>query len=141
MLVVSGTLSIPEEELSEEFLRSPGPGGQNVNKTETAVRLRFDAAHSRVLDHPVRDRLIRLAGARATPQGEILIEVHEHRSQKQNREVARTRLADLIRAAMRPPKRRTKTKPTKASRERRIDGKKARSQTKRMRRSPGADYD
>ncbi len=141
MLTITPTLSIHEDELREEFLRSSGPGGQHVNKTATAVRLRFDAAHSPSLNPPVRDRLLKLAGARATPHGEILIEVHEFRSQKRNREEARDRLTDLLRRAARPPKKRTKTKPTKAAKERRIEGKKTRSQTKKMRRAPGADYD
>jgi ribosome-associated protein len=136
MLLITPNLSIPEDELHEEFLRSSGPGGQHVNKTATAVRLRFDAANSPSLHPPVRDRLLKLAGARATPHGEILIEVHEFRSQKQNREAARDRLTDLLRRAARPPKRRTKTKPTKGSKERRIEGKKARGQKKKLRRSP-----
>src|SRR6185295_10524997 len=122
-----------------EFFQSSGPGGQHVNKTETAVRLRFDAKNSPSLSSPVRERLLNLAGSRATPHGEILIEVHEHRSQKMNREAARERLADLLRRAARPPKRRTKTKPTRASRERRIESKKVRSQTKSMRKRPRAD--
>ena len=137
MLVVSPTLSSPEEELREEFLRSPGPGGQHVNKSSTAVRLRFNAAKSFALPAQVIARLLRLAGSRATPDGEILIEVHDQRSQKQNREIARERLADLIRLAARPPKPRTKTKPSKVSKEKRIHGKKARSQVKQMRRGPG----
>lgn len=141
MLVVSPKLSIPEDELREEFLRSSGPGGQHVNKTSTAVRLRYNAAKSFALPAQVIARLLKLAGSRATPDGEILIEVHDQRSQQQNREIARERLADLIRRAARPPKSRTKTKPTKASRERRIEGKKARSQVKKMRRTPGKDYD
>ncbi len=141
MLSITSTLSIPEDELTEEFLRSSGPGGQHVNKTATAVRLRFDAANSPSLRAPVRDRLLKLAGARATPHGEILIEVHEFRSQKMNREEARKRLTELLRRAARPPKRRTKTKPTKASKERRIAGKKTRSQTKKTRKAPGRDFE
>ena len=139
MLNVTPKLSIPDEELHEEFLRGTGAGGQHVNKTETTVRLRFDAANSPSLTAPIRQRLLKLAGARATPHGEILIEAREHRSQKLNREAARERLADLLRRAARPPKRRAKTKPTRASKERRIEGKKVRSQVKKTRRAPGRD--
>jgi len=141
VIAINPSLSIPEDELVEEFLRSSGPGGQHVNKTATAVRLRFDAKNSPSLTAPIRDRLIKVAGARCTPHGEIIIEVHEFRSQKMNRDEARRRLTDLLKRAARPPKKRTKTKPTKASKERRISGKKARSQKKQMRRSPGTDYD
>lgn len=139
MLKINTKLSIPDDELHEEFLRGTGAGGQHVNKTETTVRLRFDAKNSPSLTAPVRNRLLKLAGAHATTQGEILIEAREHRSQKMNREAARERLADLLKRAMRAPKSRTKTKPTKASRERRIEGKKARSQVKKMRRAPRGD--
>ncbi len=141
MLSITPTLSIPEDELVEEFLRSSGPGGQHVNKTATAVRLRFDAKNSPSLTAPVRDRLIKIAGARCTPHGEIIIEVHEFRSQKMNREEARERLIKLLKSAARPPKKRTKTKPSKASKERRIEGKKVRGQTKKLRRAPGRDFD
>jgi len=141
MLIITPTISIPEDELIEEFLRSSGPGGQHVNKTATAVRLRYDAMKSFALPASVLARLLNLAGSRATPAGEILIEVHEFRSQKLNREAARDRLADLVRRAARPPKRRTKTKPTKASKERRIEGKKVRGQTKKMRKAPRSDHD
>lgn len=139
MLVVSNRIQIPEDELCEEFLRSPGPGGQHVNKSETAVRLTFDAAHSPSLPDEVRGRLLRLAGTRATNEGVIAIEAHIHRSQKRNRDEARERLAELIRAASRAPKKRTKTKPSKASKERRLQGKKARSDVKRMRRRVDRD--
>ena len=133
MLPIFPKIQIPEDELHEEFLRSPGPGGQHVNKSETAVRLTFDAANSVALPHEVRQRLLKLAGVRASEAGVIAIESHEFRSQKRNRESARERLAELIRAAASPPKKRRKTKPTKASKERRISGKKARSDVKRMR--------
>jgi ribosome-associated protein len=133
MLLINSRISIPEGELHEEFLRSPGPGGQHVNKSETAVRLSFDAAASPSIPPDVRQRLLRLAGTRATEAGVIAIEAHNHRSQKQNREEARTRLTELIRAAARPPKKRTKTKPTKGAKERRLAGKKSRSEVKRTR--------
>jgi ribosome-associated protein len=133
MLIVSTNIRIAESELLEEFLRSPGPGGQHVNKTASAVRLTFDAANSPSMPNDVRHRVLRIAGARATSAGVIIIESHEFRSQKRNRESARERLAELIRAASRPPKKRTKTKPTKASKERRLSGKKVRAQRKRLR--------
>jgi len=133
MLDVSPKIQIPEDELHEEFLRSPGPGGQHVNKSETAVRLTFDAAQSPSLPYDVRQRLLRLAGARASEDGIVAIESHEFRSQKRNRESARARLAELIRAASRPPKKRRKTKPTKAAKERRLQGKKVRGDIKKMR--------
>lgn len=136
MITINATISIPDDELHEEFLRSSGPGGQHLNKTSTAVRLRFDAKNSPSLPAPVRDRLIALAGARATPKGELIFEVHEFRSQKMNREEARRRLTDLLKRAARPPKKRTKTKPTRASKEKRIEGKKFQGAKKKMRRAP-----
>lgn len=133
MLSISPKIQIPEDELHEEFIRSPGPGGQHVNKSATAVRLTFDAGASPSISDAVRHRLIKLAGARATEAGVVAIEAHNHRSQKQNREEARSRLAEIIRAAARPPKKRTKTRPTRASKERRLSRKKARSETKKFR--------
>lgn len=133
MLEATPKISIPEDELHEEFLRSPGPGGQHVNKSATAVRLTFDAANSPSLPSDVRNRLLRTAGSRASSDGLIAIECHEYRSQKRNRETARDRLAGMIRAAARPPKKRTKTRPSRASKERRLAGKKARGEVKRMR--------
>jgi len=139
MLKINAKISIPDDELHEEFLRGTGAGGQHVNKTETTVRLRFDAQSSPSLTAPVRDRLLKLAGAHATSHGEILIEAREHRSQKMNREAARERLVDLIKRAARAPKRRAKTKPTRAAKERRIKSKKAHSSIKKMRRAPSRD--
>ena len=133
MLYVTPRISIAEAELVEEFIRSSGPGGQHVNKTSTAVRLSFDAWNSPSLPDDVRHRLLRNAGSRATSQGVIQIESESHRSQKQNREAARERLAEMIRAAARPPKKRAKTRPSKASKERRLSGKKARGDIKRLR--------
>jgi ribosome-associated protein len=133
MLHITPRISIPESELEEEFIRSPGPGGQHVNKTSTAVRLLFNAAISPALPDDVRHRLLQLAGSRATSQGVVIIECSEHRSQNRNRETARERLAQLVRDASRPPKKRKKSKPSRASKERRLSGKKARSDIKRMR--------
>lgn len=133
MLEITPTLAIDESELEERFVRASGPGGQNVNKVSTAVELRFDAARSPSLPDDVRARLRGLAGSRMTADGVILIDAREHRTQSANREEARNRLVALIRQATIKPKRRRKTKPTTGSRERRIQAKKIRSDTKRHR--------
>jgi ribosome-associated protein len=133
MLSVTDTLSIPESELEERFVRSSGPGGQNVNKVATAVELRFDAAHSPVLSDDVRARLRKIAGTRMTDDGVLVVDARRHRTQAQNREDARERLAALVRQALVPPRRRRKTKPTRASVEKRITAKKLRAETKRSR--------
>jgi ribosome-associated protein len=127
-------IHIAEAELEENFIRSSGPGGQNVNKVATAVQLRFDAAASPALDERVRERVIRLAGQRATKDGVIVIEAARYRTQEQNRADARQRLAELVaRAAEPPPKPRKKTKPSKGSVERRLKAKAGRSTIKKMR--------
>lgn len=133
MLQITPTLFIPDAELSERFIRAPGPGGQNVNKLETAVQLRFDAAHAAALSEDVRHRLLRLAGRRADRAGVITIEAHRFRTRERNREDARERLTGLIRQALQRPKQRLPTRPTRASRERRLEGKQARSQLKQQR--------
>lgn len=133
-LRVSARVLIPESHLEEAFIRASGPGGQNVNKVATAVQLRFDARGCRILSDEVAVRLMRLAGSRATKAGEILIEASRFRTQERNREDARERLADLIRAALvPPPPPRKKTRPTKGSIERRLAEKKGRSATKKTR--------
>jgi ribosome-associated protein len=135
MIPVTPHISIDEREIEESFVRSSGPGGQNVNKLSTAVQLRFDVRHSPSLPGDVRERLVRLAGSRMTNDGVLVIIAQRHRTQPRNREDALDRLIELIRqAAVRPVKRRP-TKPTKASRERRIEGKKRRANTKHLRRS------
>jgi ribosome-associated protein len=133
MLRVTDEISIDESELSETFVRASGPGGQNVNKVSSAVQLRFDVRRSPSLPNEVAVRLMRLAGKRLTKDGVIVIIAQRHRTQERNRADARERLFELIRqAAVRPLLRRA-TKPTRASKQRRIEGKKRRSQLKTLR--------
>ncbi|RIY00752.1 aminoacyl-tRNA hydrolase [Aureimonas flava] len=133
-LPVNARITIPDDELEESFIRSAGPGGQNVNKVATAVQLRFGAAGSSVLSDEVKARLLRLAGQRATKGGAVLIEASRFRTQERNREDARERLVALVREALvPPPPPRKKTRPTRGSVERRLEAKKGRSNVKRMR--------
>jgi len=132
-LVISPQISIPDEEFEWKFIRSSGPGGQNVNKVSSAVQLRFLLPQNTGLPVPVRNRLRRLAGQKLNDDGSILISARSARSQEQNRREALERLADLIRAAAVEPKVRKKTRPTRASKERRIESKKRRSSTKLQR--------
>lgn len=131
-LSVTSSLVIPDDAFEERFVRASGPGGQNVNKVATAVQLRFDPARAG-LDDEVRDRLRAIAGSRVTDEGLIVVDARAHRTQAQNREDARERLADLIRRALIRPKRRRKTKPSRASQRRRVEVKKHRGDTKRGR--------
>jgi ribosome-associated protein len=135
VIPVTAKISIDEREIEESFVRASGPGGQNVNKLATAVQLRFDVRRSPSLDDDVRARLERLAGSRLTRDGVLVIIAQRHRTQARNRDDALDRLIDLIRRAAVPPLRRRPTKPTKASRERRIESKKRRGGVKRLRRS------
>jgi ribosome-associated protein len=135
MIRVTGTIAIDEREIHQQFIRASGPGGQNVNKVATAVQLRFDAAHSPSLPEDVRNRLLHLAGRRLTKEGYLVIDARRFRTQEQNRQDALARLVDLIRRAAQKPKIRKRTKPTLASRERRLERKRRRSKTKQLRRA------
>ena len=133
MLHVTSSIAIDESELTERFVRSSGPGGQNVNKVATAVQLSFDPWASPALDDGMRERLRALAGKRMTVDGLILIDARRYRTQADNRQDARDRLIALLRAAAIPPKRRRKTRPSAAAAERRLTSKKRRAHTKRSR--------
>jgi len=139
MLQISPTLAIPDDELVERFVRSSGPGGQNVNKVSTAVELRFDVARSPSLPEPVRERLLARRDRRLTDDGVLVLSAQRFRTQDRNREDARDRLAAVIMAALTAPKKRVATKPTKGSKERRLGAKRERSTVKRHRNASGWD--
>lgn len=129
----------PENELSEKFILTGGPGGQHVNRTESGVQLRFDVAASTFIGDEVKARLLKLAGSRADSAGVITIEARSHRSQHRNREDARARLAALIEKASHVPRQRVATKPTRAARQKRLTEKRHRGETKQKRGAPGAE--
>ena len=133
MLRINDHISIDENEIQESFIRSSGPGGQNVNKLATAVQLRFDVRHSPSLSHEVRARLERLAGRRLTRDGVLVITAQRYRTQERNRDDALTRLIELIRAAAVRPTPRRPTRPTLGSKVRRLEGKKRRGGLKALR--------
>ncbi|MGB1253236.1 MAG: alternative ribosome rescue aminoacyl-tRNA hydrolase ArfB [Candidatus Promineifilaceae bacterium] len=133
MIKITPTLAIHEDELQFEFIRSSGPGGQHVNKSSTAAQLRFDIANSPSLPEDVRARLRKLGGNRVSDSGVLIIVAKEQRSQTQNREAAQGRLIALIQEAAKKPKKRKKTRPSYAAKQKRLDQKKQRSTTKRNR--------
>ncbi len=134
MIRITDSIAIGEDEVKEEFIRASGPGGQNVNKVATAVQLRFDVALSPSLSEEVRERLIHLSGRRISKEGVLVIVARRFRTQEGNRQDALNRLLELIRRAAEKPKPRLKTKPSAASRERRLEAKRHRSKIKRQRR-------
>ena len=133
MLEITDTLSIPDDELSERFVRSSGPGGQNVNKVATAVELRFDIAASAVLPDAVRERLLAKRDRRVTTEGVLVLSAQRFRTQERNREDARERLAAFIASGLKAPTPRVATRPTRASKQRRLDAKRERSTIKKTR--------
>lgn len=139
LLRITPHLAIDDAEIDERFVRASGPGGQNVNKVATAVQLRFDASRSPSLDDELRERLRSLAGSKMTADGVLVIDARTFRTQAENRDAARQRLIGLLRQATIRPKRRRKTKPTGASKERRLTTKKRRSEAKRGRKPVRGD--
>lgn len=134
MIRVTKTIVLDESEIKERFVRSSGPGGQNINKVATAVQLRFDLRNSRSIPDEVRERLVRSAGKRVTGEGVLIIEAHRFRTQERNRQDARDRLVEWIRRAALPVRPRRKTGPPRKSNERRLESKRQRSRIKQARR-------
>jgi len=136
LIRVTGTISLDPDEIHESFVRAAGPGGQHVNKTSSAVQLRFDVRHSPSLPHDVRRRLERLAGNRLTRDGVLVLVAQNERSQLRNRAEALARLVALVREAAHPPAPRKPTKPPRSSKRKRVDDKKKHGAIKSLRRSP-----
>jgi ribosome-associated protein len=139
MLIVSASITLPESELVERFLRADGPGGQHVNRTESAVELRFDVVHSPSLPEAIRERLLARRDRRLTSDGVLVIQARRFRDQARNRDDVRERLVEIIRSVLIPPKKRLATKPTRASKERRLVGKQQRGRTKQNRSRPSPE--
>ncbi len=139
MIEITASVRIPDSELHFEFVRASGPGGQNVNKVATAVQLRFDVAHSPSLPEAVRARLRTLAGRRLSTEGVLILDARRFRTQERNRQDALQRFVELVRQATVRPRKRVATKPSRAARQRRLEGKRKRSAVKRMRRRPADD--
>jgi ribosome-associated protein len=133
MLTISRNITLPESELVERFLRADGPGGQHVNRTESAVELRFDVVNSSALPEEVRTRLLARNDRRLTGDGILVIQGRRFRDQGRNREDVRERLAEIVRGVLLPPKKRVATRPTRASKERRLAGKQQRGKIKQNR--------
>jgi ribosome-associated protein len=140
MIQITPSIALDERELHEDFIRAAGPGGQNVNKVSTAVQLRFDVAQSASLPEDVRERLLRQAQGRITAEGVLIITARQFRTQADNRRAARALLVELVRRAAYPPKPHLKTRPTLASKQRRLEAKRHRGESKRLRRDvPGGE--
>ena len=141
VIQITDQITIDEGELGEKFVRSSGPGGQNVNKVSTAVQLRFHVMNSTSLPNAIKDRLIVLAGSKITEEGVLVIDARNHRTQSQNRKEARERFVELLRVAAKEPTRRKKTQPSRAIREKRLEEKRRRGELKQTRRSvkPGEE--
>ncbi len=139
MIYITDSISISEAEIQEDFVRASGPGGQNVNKVATVVQLRFDVVKSQSLPEEVKNRLTKLAGKKMTDKGVLIIDSRQYRTQNRNREEALKRLVVLIKKASERPKKRIKTKPTRAAMERRLQSKKHRSTLKTLRKSVKID--
>src|SRR5476651_1406503 len=139
MIQITSTIAIDESEIEESFIRSPGPGGQNVNKVASAVQLRFDLARNNSLPADVKSRLAGLAGSRLTRDGVLILAARAHRSQERNRQEALAKLVELIRQAAIKPRTRHKTRPTRSSKLRRLDSKSRHAKDKKLRRSTADD--